>query len=121
MKKKMVLLIDEKKKVFEDLQLFLPKEVFIWDQTIEKGFNTLNLLKELIGLVILDHEIFCQIPDTSGIPVLARFKSSFPKIPVVVLGQGTHLENKVISNGVLAFLEKPINMDYLENIIEGLN
>jgi DNA-binding NtrC family response regulator len=120
MKKKMVLLIDEKKDAFEGVQLALPNEIFLWDQTSEKGFNTLNLLKDLISLVILDYRVCGEILDTKCGGVLGRLKSAFPKIPVVVLGQGAYLEGKVIGQGALTLLEKPINVAYLENIIESL-
>ena len=84
--------------------------------TSESGIEALELIdKESYDVVVLD----LQMPGMDGLEVLARIKSRQPEIQVVLLTGHATVEKGVeaMKLGALEFLEKPIDLSDLAEVI----
>jgi len=84
--------------------------------TSESGIEALELIdKESYDVVVLD----LQMPGMDGLEVLARIKSRQPEVQVVLLTGHATVEKGVeaMKRGALEFLEKPIDLSVLAEVI----
>jgi two-component system response regulator AtoC len=83
-------------------------------QTAATGHDAIGLLRtpiEPIDVVLLD----IQLPDVSGIDLCAKFRESFPNLPVLVCTGCTDPEESaaLLRLGICGYLAKPVPMDEL--------
>ncbi|MCW5202196.1 MAG: response regulator [Candidatus Electrothrix communis] len=84
--------------------------------TAENGMEALDILdNNIVDLVVTD----LRMPKMDGIELLAAMSQSFPEIPSIVMTAfGTSgLEQQLIKAGTLNLLEKPLDIDTLEQAI----
>lgn len=80
------------------------------------GINAVNLLeKEAISLVISD----LQMPRLDGFALLSHIKEFYPDIPVIIITAFGKPKSRqvILSQGAVEYLEKPIVIDDLANMI----
>ena len=75
--------------------------------------------RESFAMIILD----LRLPDLYGTEVLARIKQCRPAAQVVILtGHGTEKDReRCMQGGAYAFLNKPVGIDQLVNIMSRIN
>lgn len=80
------------------------------------GFEGLAILKEeLVDLVILD----VWLPNMGGIDVLKEIKKEYPDIEVIMISGHANIDIavKAVKLGAYDFLEKPLSLDKIINLI----
>ncbi|MCK5674082.1 MAG: sigma-54-dependent Fis family transcriptional regulator, partial [Spirochaetales bacterium] len=80
------------------------------------GFEGLAILKEeLVDLVILD----VWLPNMGGIDVLKEIKKEYPNIEVIMISGHANIDIavKAVKLGAYDFLEKPLSLDKIINLI----
>lgn len=85
------------------------------------GNTALQWIREngdFVTLILLD----LQLPDLYGIEVLTEIKKINPTIPVIILtGHGTERDRQQCEQlGAYMFIHKPLDIDQLMTIMEGL-
>ncbi|MBN1648925.1 MAG: sigma-54-dependent Fis family transcriptional regulator [Spirochaetales bacterium] len=86
--------------------------------TAADGIEGLAILKkEPVDLVILD----IWLPNMGGIDVLKEIKSDFPEIEVVMISGHANIDLavKAVKLGAFDFIEKPLSLDKLLNIVRN--
>ena len=84
--------------------------------TVGDGFEGLAILKEeSIDLVILD----VWLPNMGGIDVLKEIKKEYPDIEVIMISGHANIDIavKAVKLGAYDFLEKPLSLDKIINLI----
>ncbi len=83
------------------------------------GKEALELIQEEPEVVILD----IDLPDINGMELLKRFKSVMPGIDVFLVSanQAWETESKAKELGASAFLEKPVELLSLLDLIERIH
>ncbi|MDA3940894.1 MAG: sigma-54 dependent transcriptional regulator [Spirochaetia bacterium] len=82
------------------------------------GFEGLSILKsESIDLVILD----VWLPNMGGIDVLKEIKKEYPNIEVIMISGHANIDIavKAVKLGAYDFLEKPLSLDKIINLIKN--
>ena len=82
------------------------------------GFEGLSILKkETIDLVILD----VWLPNMGGIDVLKEIKKEYPNIEVIMISGHANIDIavKAVKLGAFDFLEKPLSLDKIINLIKN--
>ncbi len=82
------------------------------------GFEGLAILKEeSIDLVILD----VWLPNMGGIDVLKEIKKEYPNIEVIMISGHANIDIavKAVKLGAFDFLEKPLSLDKIINLIKN--
>ena len=82
------------------------------------GFEGLTILKEeSIDLVILD----VWLPNMGGIDVLKEIKKEYPNIEVIMISGHANIDIavKAVKLGAFDFLEKPLSLDKIINLIKN--
>ncbi len=82
------------------------------------GFEGLGILKtESIDLVILD----VWLPNMGGIDVLKEIKKEYPSIEVIMISGHANIDIavKAVKLGAYDFLEKPLSLDKIINLIKN--
>lgn len=80
------------------------------------GINAVNILeKEAVSLVISD----LQMPRLDGFALLSHIKELYPDIPVIIITAFGKPKSRqvILSQGAVEYLEKPIVIDDLANLI----
>ena len=80
------------------------------------GINAVNILeKEAVSLVISD----LQMPRLDGFALLSHIKEFYPDIPVIIITAFGKPKSRqvILSQGAVEYLEKPIVIDDLANMI----
>ncbi len=86
--------------------------------TAGDGFEGLTILKEeVIDLVILD----VWLPNMGGIDVLKEIKKEYPDIEVIMISGHANIDIavKAVKLGAYDFLEKPLSLDKIVNLIKN--
>ncbi len=86
--------------------------------TAGDGFEGLTILKEeIIDLVILD----VWLPNMGGIDVLKEIKKEYPDIEVIMISGHANIDIavKAVKLGAYDFLEKPLSLDKIVNLIKN--
>ncbi len=82
------------------------------------GFEGLTILKEeSVDLVILD----VWLPNMGGIDVLKEIKKEYPDIEVIMISGHANIDIavKAVKLGAFDFLEKPLSLDKIVNLIKN--
>ena len=86
--------------------------------TAGDGFEGLSTLKEQsVDLVILD----VWLPNMGGIDVLKEIKKEYPNIEVIMISGHANIDIavKAVKLGAFDFLEKPLSLDKIINLIKN--
>ncbi len=82
----------------------------------DNGRQALAKMKEEhAGLVITD----IKMPEVDGFELLASLRRQYPQIPVVAISGYTDVA-EIQSHGFDAFLEKPLNLEVLKSLVNGI-
>lgn len=112
-----ILIVDDEKGILSSLSRHLKLEGYSVI-TAEDGATALSkFYDETIDLVLLD----VILPDINGMDVLEKLKKGDPNLPVIIIsGHGTiEMAVKATRLGAFDFIEKPINPDKLDIVIEN--
>ncbi len=114
-----LLVIDDSQEILTAIHKYLKQKNYEVT-TAADGLEGLKLLKSSEGgfdLVITD----LVMPNVSGVGVIAILKKQFPGIPVVAItGYGEQPEALALEANADLVLEKPFNLDDLEQSIANL-
>jgi two-component system cell cycle sensor histidine kinase/response regulator CckA len=114
-----LLVIDDSQEILTAIHKYLKQKNYEV-ATAADGLEGLKLLKSTEGgfdLVITD----LVMPNVSGVGVIAILKKQFPGIPVVAItGYGEQPEALALEANADLVLEKPFNLDDLEQSIANL-
>jgi len=114
-----LLVIDDSQEILTAIHKYLEQKKYEVT-TAADGLEGLKLLKSAEGgfdLVITD----LVMPNVSGVGVIAILKKQFPGIPVVAItGYGEQPEALALEANADLVLEKPFDLDYLEQSIANL-
>lgn len=118
MKRLLVLIVDDEKKYANLLARRLNLRGIQCDVCFDGLTAIPRFEKQPYGVVLLD----LQLPDIYGIEVLKRIKQRHPETEVIVItGHGTDRDNrKCMSLGAYAFMNKPVDIEQLTEIIVGI-
>jgi len=86
--------------------------------TAGDGFEGLSILKEhSVDLIILD----VWLPNMGGIDVLKEIKKKYPNIEVIMISGHANIDIavKAVKLGAFDFLEKPLSLDKIINLIKN--
>lgn len=114
-----LLIIDDSQEILTAMDKYLKQKKYEV-ATAADGLEGLKLLRSAEGgfdLVITD----LVMPNVSGVGVIAILKREFPGIPVVAItGYGEQPEALALEANADLVLEKPFNLDDLEQSIANL-
>lgn len=114
-----LLVIDDSQEILTAIDKYLKQKKYEVT-TAADGLEGLKLLKSAEGgfdLVITD----LVMPNVSGVGVIAILKKEFPGIPVVAItGYGEQPEALALEANADLVLEKPFDLDDLEQAIANL-
>ena len=115
---KKILIVDDESGIVDEVKTYFIEEgyeVYAAD-TGKEGLESLE--KNKPDLLMLD----MKLPDMSGIQVLKTCKEKYPLIKVIVITG--YVDQQIIDEaerlGRDAFLEKPFNLERLQQEIDGL-
>ncbi len=111
-----LLIIDDNDVILEILESFLSLKQYdlVTASTGFEGINLFNAEVDKFDLVITD----IIMPDISGVGVIAMLKKKRPDIPIIAItGFGKHPELLATEAKADIVLEKPINLNVLNNHI----
>ena len=110
-----ILVVDDEEEVRTILSRFFSKKNYEvrTAETAEEAFGVLE--KESMDAVLLD----ILLPGISGLQALARIRTSWPDLPVVVIsGQDDEeVAKDSLRAGAFDYVVKPLNFDYLERTV----
>lgn len=112
------MIIDNDKYVRESLSTFLGNErlKFLIFKTGEEGLNALKY--QDIDVVIADY----FLPDMDGIALLKEVAQKKPEIGRILMATITNeeLKEEILKNKIDAFLEKPLSISSIDNILNQI-
>jgi DNA-binding response OmpR family regulator len=108
-----ILIIDDEKDLCVMLKSFLERQSYVTEfaHTIKDGLSLVAAFQP--NLVFLDN----NLPDGFGINHIGTIKSTAKGTKVVVISAMTPSRDESLKNGVNAFVEKPISMAKIKNIL----
>ncbi len=112
-----ILIVDDEKLI----RWSMKQKLESWKYQVAEAENLrdaqASLQQELPDLVILD----IKLPDGSGIDFLKRTRESHPGLPVIMITAFgvVDLAVQALKLGAYDFIEKPINLEKLENVIRN--
>ncbi|MGB9852134.1 MAG: response regulator [Candidatus Kapaibacteriota bacterium] len=111
-----VLLVDDEIDFVDTLSERLQTRSFVTAVTYSGEEALENIDKDLPDVIVLD----LKMPGLDGLEVLRRVKKSHPQTEVIILtGHGSEREKQLAFElGAFDYLEKPINIDKLSEIIK---
>jgi DNA-binding NtrC family response regulator len=116
---KKILVIDDNEEVLKTIAQYLRQK----DHKVIAASNGLDALKLCetekggFDLVITD----LVMPNISGVAIISIVKEKYPKIPIIAItGWGEHPEALATEAKADIVLEKPFELDELNNIINDL-
>ncbi|XOF34817.1 MAG: response regulator [Candidatus Electrothrix sp. YB6] len=114
---KQVIIVDDEPELLLSIQAGLEKNNGCFQiMTAENGREALDLLENnVVDLVVTD----LRMPEMDGVELLAAMSESFPEVPSIVMTAfGTSsMERLLKKTGTLNFLEKPLDIDSLEQAV----
>ena len=116
--KKRILVVEDDEEMKSLLKGFVEKEGYEAD-FVEKGtYAFKKLITESFSLIITD----IQIPGFSGLDILPGLKKLQPETPIIVITAfgGEEVQHRAYEMGATVYLEKPICLDELRELIHGI-
>ncbi|MCI5138755.1 MAG: response regulator, partial [Candidatus Electrothrix sp. AR1] len=113
---KHVVIVDDEPDLLLSIRAGFEKSDRFQLMTAENGMEALDILdNNIVDLVVTD----LRMPKMDGIELLAAMSQSFPEIPSIVMTAfGTSsLEQQLQKAGTMNLLEKPLDIDTLEQAI----
>lgn len=113
---KQILLVDDEPDLLFSIRAGFKNNGRFQLMTAENGIEALDILeKNIIDLLVTD----LRMPKMDGVELLAAVSQSFPEIPSIVMTAfGTSgLEQHLKQAGTLNLLEKPLDIDTLEQAV----
>lgn len=113
MTKNNILIVDDETEVCVLLKGYLQRknQEVNYSTSLTEGFEKFALIKP--NLLILDH----NMPDGYGIENILKFKKLNTTLKVIIISAMSHLKEEALKKGADYFLEKPINLSILNNIL----
>ena len=119
MEKLAILLIDDEQTQLLSLKSYLSKRKFkvYTAENGKKGFEIIQ--NNLVDIVFTDF----RMPEWSGFDVVKKFKAFNPEIELVVMTAFGTIEDAVLimKAGAYDYINKPIDLDELDALIERIN
>lgn len=118
MKKAKILVVDDNTKILYSFRTFLEKEGYI-NISADQGKEALNLIAtEKPSLVILD----ISLADADGMEILRQIKLKNSTLPVIIVSSyySDEKRNQAENLGASAFLEKPISLTSIREVLSKL-
>ena len=113
-----ILIIDDEEAQLVSLKSFLSKRGYdIFTSTSGKeGINIIN--NNVIDLVLSDF----RMPEWNGLEVLKKVKELNPEIDVVIMTAFGNIDDavQIMKSGAYDYLNKPVDLDELENLINRI-
>jgi DNA-binding NtrC family response regulator len=111
-----VLLVDDEEEFVQSLAERIKMRELGSDIALNGEEALAKLEEKLPDVMILDF----KMPGIDGLTVLQQVKEAYPGVQVIMLtAHGTHeIEKKARSLGVFEYLQKPVGIDKLTNVIE---
>ena len=108
-----ILIIDDEVEVCILLEYYLVKKnkQTAFSTNLRDGIEQFK--KANPDLLILDH----NLPDGFGIDSIAKFKALNPSLLIVIISAMSNLKNEAMEKGADYFIEKPISLSTLNNIL----
>ena len=113
-----ILVIEDDEEMRSLLKDFAEEEGYEAD-SVEKGtYAFKKLMTESFDLIITD----IQMPGFSGLEILPELKKLQPTTPIVVITAfgGEEVYHKALSRGADAYLEKPVHLSKLKELIHEM-
>ena len=112
-----ILIVDDEQGIQEILSDILSDE----------GYDVLTAGDGLVALGILEHHVVdamlldVWLPGKGGLEVLEVVRSTYPRIPVIMIsGHGTiDVAVKAVKDGAYDFLEKPLSLDRVVTVVKN--
>jgi len=116
--KKRILIIEDDEEMRSLLKEFLDEEGYETD-SVDNGSEAFHrLVGEVFDLVITD----IRMPGLTGLDILPGVRKLQPEAPIIVMTAfgSDEVYHKVLERGATAYLEKPIHLDHLRNLIQKM-
>lgn len=104
-----ILIVDDEEELGRLLRRFLGS-AFEVSAVLDLGSAERALKEGAPDVMILDN----NLPDGSGIESIPHFLSLAPPMKVIVISAMSHLSERAMANGAIAFLEKPLSLSMLK-------
>jgi len=116
--KKKILIIEDDEEMTSLLKEFLNEEGYETDSVDNGSEAYRRLVKEDFDLIITD----IRMPGLTGLDILPGVRKLQPEAPIIVMTAfgSEEVYHKVLERGATAYLEKPIHLDHLRNLIEEM-
>jgi len=107
-----ILVVDDEPSIPETLSIVFPEFSF---QQVESAEAAMEILDKdpSIDLMILDY----KLPGKNGVEVAKDLKAKDPNLRTIMISGYPDIEQEAMSNGVRAFIPKPIDFDDLQEVI----
>ncbi len=111
-----ILILDDDKKTLDFLAAFLIFKGYQLLQALDGPDALLKLEQNDVQMVIAD----TRMPNASGLEFVKRIKSLRPEVVVIAYSAfvSTETTNDLLQAGAFVYLEKPFNLEKLENAIK---
>jgi DNA-binding NtrC family response regulator len=116
--KKRILIIEDDEEMRSMLREFLSEEGYDTD-SIDSGSKAfVRLVRDTFDLIITD----IRMPGLTGLDILPGVKKLQPDAPIIVITAFGSEEvcHKVFARGAEAYLEKPIHLEHLREIVQRM-
>lgn len=113
-----ILIVDDEEKLRKSLERNLSLDGHIV-LTAANGNEAFEIVKNhSFDLVISD----VQMPNGNGEQLLNSIRNNFPRVPVVLMvtGYAEMTRDEAIAAGAIDLIPKPIDIDYIDNLIKSL-
>ena len=113
-----ILIIEDDEEMRSLLKEFLDEEGYKTDSVDNGSEAYRRLIKEDFDLIITD----IRMPGLTGLDILPGVRKLQPEAPIIVITAfgSEEVYHKVLERGATAYLEKPIHLDHLRNLIQGM-
>jgi len=116
--KKKILIIEDDEEMRSLLKEFLSEEGYETDSVDNGSEAYRRLVRELFDLIITD----IRMPGLTGLDILPGVRRLQPEAPIIVItafgGEAVH--HKVFERGATAYLEKPLRLDNLRDLVQRI-
>lgn len=116
--KKRILIIEDDEEMRSLLKEFLDEEGYETDSVDNGSEAYRRLVKEAFDLIITD----IRMPGLTGLDILPGVRKLQPEAFIIVMTAfgSEEVYHKVLEKGATAYLEKPIHLDHLRNLIQEM-
>jgi len=116
--KKRILIIEDDEEMRSLLKEFLNEEGYETD-SVDNGSEAFrSLVKELFDLIITD----IRMSGLTGLDILPGIRKLQPEAPIIVITAfgSEEVHHKVFERGATAYLEKPIHLENLRDLVQRI-